>query len=879
MVAIPAAAQAASAKPNPGLEQKAAQNGTVPVIVQLNNKNDQQAVADDVVRGKGKVRVKYKHFPLIAATVDSQALKGLLRSPRVKSVQEDVAQPPALASTLPVINGDDVHNLGYTGTGWAVAILDTGIDRDHPFFAGRIVSEACYTNANGGGSGVSLCPDGTNAQTGAGSADAETAQCLDGTNNICDHGSHVAGIAAGSAAGVTGAPGNGVAPDGDIIAIQVFTRFNSMTDCGTTPTPCVLSYQSDQIRGLDRVRDLTATIDVAAANMSIGDDSNNTAACDGDAAKAAIDNLLGAGVATVISAGNEGHPAGVGNPGCISTAVTVGSTNDDDSISGFSNRGPRLDLFAPGNAVRSAVPDDAFGPKNGTSMAAPHVTGAFAVLRDAYPSASIATLLGYMTSTGVPITYDTNADGTTDTTTPRLNLLAALQAGNDPPVVAANNATVTVNEGSTATNTGTFSDPEGGPVTLAASVGTVTPTGAGTWSWSYGTNDGPTQSQTVTITGTDDKAETGTATFALTVDNVAPSVTAPANVTIVEGQTVNATATFSDPGWADTYSATIDWGVGDGQEPATLAVTTQGPPQDEGTASGSHQYGDDGVFTATVRVTDDDGGVGTASFTVTVTNMAPTATINEGDTVLINGVPTIIANAGEPVDFSGRSTDPGSDDLRLSWDWADGAPSPDTSTDYLVNPPATDPDPSPSVQPRDVTDNQTHAFGDACFYQVGFSAADDDGGTASDSVNVIIAGNADQIRASGYWLHQYRRTGRTDFTEAELNCYLAITGYMSTVFNEARSAATIQQAVNVLFVNRNTGTMEQLFEEQLLTAWLNFANGSLTLDEMVDTNGDGVVDTTFGDAVATAEAVRLDPNHTRAQLEAQKNILQRIVQG
>ncbi len=861
------------------MAQRAAEDGSVRVIVHLKSKNDQQLVAGAIERSNGKVW-KYKHFPLLAATVNSQALQGLIRSPRVVSVQPDVARPATLASTLPVINGDDVQALGYTGTGWAVAVLDTGIDRDHPFFAGRIVSEACFSNANGAGTGVTLCPNGNNSQTGAGAADAETAQCLDGTNNICDHGSHVAGIAAGASAGVTGAPGNGVAPGANIIAIQVFTRFNTMTDCGAgEPTPCVLSYDSDQIRGLDRVRDLTGTINVAAANISIGDDSNNTTNCDGDARKAAIDNLLGAGVATVISAGNEGHPAGVGVPGCISTAVTVGATEDDDDIASFSNRGPLLDLFAPGDNVISAVPDDAFGSKDGTSMAAPHVTGAFAVLRHAYPTATIATLLGYMTSTGVPITYDTNADGTADTTTPRLNLLAALQAGNSPPTLTANNATVTVNEGSTAANTGTFSDPEGGPVTLTASVGTVTQTGPGVWSWSFGTNDGPTQSQTVTITGTDNKGETGTATFALTVNNVAPAVTAPPNVTIAEFQSVSATATFSDPGWADTYSATIDWGVGAGQEPASVTVTSQGPPQDEGQASGSHQYGDNGVFTVTVRVTDDDGGTGSATFTVTVTNLAPTATINEADAILINGVPTIIANAGEPVTFSGRSTDPGSDDLTLAWDWGDGPPAPDVSTTYLVNPPNADPTPSPSVQPRDVTDTRNHTFGDACFYQVGFRSTDDDGGTASDSVNVIIAGNADEIEASGYWLHQYRRNGKTDFTTAELNCYLAITGYMSTVFNEARSAATIPQAVSVLFVNQNTGTMEQLFEEQLLAAWLNFANGAVGLDELVDTNGDGVVDTAFDDAVATAEAVRLNPNHTRAQLEAQKNILQRIIQG
>ena len=106
-------------------------------------------------------------------------------------------------------------------------------------------------------------------------------------------------------------------------------------------------------------------------------------------------------------------------------------------MAGDSNRGPLLDLFAPGSSIDSSVPDDAFGNMSGTSMAAPHVTGAFAVLRDAYPTATIGQLLGFMTSTGVPITYATNGDGTTQATTPRLDLLAALRAGNNPPTLSA----------------------------------------------------------------------------------------------------------------------------------------------------------------------------------------------------------------------------------------------------------------------------------------------------------------------------------------------------------------------------------------------------------------------------------------------------------
>ncbi|MDQ4134443.1 MAG: PKD domain-containing protein [Actinomycetota bacterium] len=237
---------------------------------------------------------------------------------------------------------------------------------------------------------------------------------------------------------------------------------------------------------------------------------------------------------------------------------------------------------------------------------------------------------------------------------------------------------------------------------------------------------------------------------------------------------------------------------------------------------------------------------------------------------------TVIAHAGEPVQLSGRSTDPGSDDLALSWDWDDGAAAPDVITRYLANPPGSDRDPSPSVQPRDVTDSQTHTFGDACLYDVGFGAADDDGGSAADTSKVIIAGNAEFMRGAGYWEHQYRGNGRTALSTAQRECYLAIAGHMSQVFDEVRDASKMAKAKDVLWVNLNRGTMKEIFDRALLVAWLNFANGAVDLAQLVDTDGDGVLDTDFGSVLAAAEAVRLDPDHTRSALEPQKNILERV---
>ncbi|MDX1748068.1 MAG: LamG-like jellyroll fold domain-containing protein, partial [Halobacteriales archaeon] len=92
---------------------------------------------------------------------------------------------------------------------------------------------------------------------------------------------------------------------------------------------------------------------------------------------------------------------------------------------------------------------------------------------------------------------------------------------NSPPVVAADMDPIVVDEGQTAINTGTVSDPDGDAVTLSASVGTITNNGDGTWSWSFDTTDGPAESQTVTIDADDGNGGTAQTSFTLTVQNVA----------------------------------------------------------------------------------------------------------------------------------------------------------------------------------------------------------------------------------------------------------------------------------------------------------------------------------------------------------------------
>lgn len=355
----------------------------------------------------------FKHTPQIAMTVNPNSLNELLSSPLVKNIHEDKVRTLSLNLTVPQVGADTVFAAGVDGSGQAVAILDTGVDTTHDFFSGgKVVAEACFT-ANLIGNRDIPCPNNQNSQTGSGSA----APCVDEDDDLfpgCDHGTHVAGIAAGHNVVGTTVPDNGVAKGAKIIAIQVFTVFK----CGTPPAfNCFGAFDSDIIDGLSHVMDLHNdvgfTYDISSVNLSLGGGAF-TSACDSEPHKLIIDSLRALGIATVIASGNDGFINGIQSPACISTAVSVGSVDEHDVVPFYSNRATFLDLLAPGGnlnspfsdsptdtGVSSSVPGNTFAAFTGTSMATPHVTGAWALLKQTNNTASVSAVLHVLKNTGV----------------------------------------------------------------------------------------------------------------------------------------------------------------------------------------------------------------------------------------------------------------------------------------------------------------------------------------------------------------------------------------------------------------------------------------------------------------------------------------------
>jgi hypothetical protein len=146
------------------------------------------------------------------------------------------------------------------------------------------------------------------------------------------------------------------------------------------------------------------------------------------ARKAAIDNLRSLEIATVTASGNDGFIDSMDAPACISTAVSVGSTTKSDSISFFSNSATFLSLLAPGSSIFSSLPNAEFGLLSGTSMATPHVAGAWAILKQSSPAATVSEVLDALQGTGLPITDPRNG-----VTVSRIQILQALNSLVGPP--------------------------------------------------------------------------------------------------------------------------------------------------------------------------------------------------------------------------------------------------------------------------------------------------------------------------------------------------------------------------------------------------------------------------------------------------------------
>lgn len=320
-----------------------AEDATVEVNVGFANDRGRAAALD-----AARSVVREFNFDAMTIRAARKSVSGLENNPNVRYVEENGTME-ALAQTLPWgqdrVDSDVARANGETGAGADIAILDTGIDSDHPDLTANL----------GAGKAFVTCDTSGGCMFGAKPADNTCYRSWDDDN---DHGSHCAGIAdaVNNSQGVVGA-----STEATLHAVKVLDKCGSGT-------------YSDIAAGVEYVADQGWDV----GSMSLGGSSSSSTLK--DACQYAVDR----GVFLVAAAGNDGPCSDcVGYPAKYSTVMAVSATTPSDTLSGYSSTGPEVEIAAPGGAndgndstsVLSTIPGG-YDYFNGTSMACPHVAGA-----------------------------------------------------------------------------------------------------------------------------------------------------------------------------------------------------------------------------------------------------------------------------------------------------------------------------------------------------------------------------------------------------------------------------------------------------------------------------------------------------------------------
>lgn len=336
----------------------------------------------------------YSHLPMAFKRVRSAAaLQSLLSQPRIKAIYANKAlHHVSVPANLSLIAQPATHAVGYDGSGSTVAVLDDGID---------------YTNSAFGGCTApgtpSTCQVSVSSNFGSGTTDTS-------------HGTNVSAIVLG------------VAPAAKIAMLNVFS--------GTS------AYTSNIISAMNWAISHRSSYNIVAINMSLGDGSQHTSTCSsGNPYLTPTNSAIGAGITVVAAAGNDAYSNAMGLPACTPGIVSVGAVYADnyntgytwgnnlctdystapDKIACFSDSASFMTLWAPGALITAAGITE-----GGTSQASPHVAGAVAMLRAAFPSDSLNMTLNRLTTSRTQITDTRNG-----LTKPRLDLEAAARPAND----------------------------------------------------------------------------------------------------------------------------------------------------------------------------------------------------------------------------------------------------------------------------------------------------------------------------------------------------------------------------------------------------------------------------------------------------------------
>jgi subtilisin family serine protease len=335
----------------------------LPVVVSTAGLSEQiiQSIESGLRDFEGMVTDSFSTISALAVQLPLDTIKDsiqtLLERADVEKIWLDRTVHICLGESVPLIGAPELWDAEYNGTGVEIAILDTGIDDTHP--------------------------DLDDLDDDPGTADPKVIRAIDFTDDfttedLFGHGTHCAGIAAGTGA-KSGGINKGVAPGAFLWNVKVLDQYGSGYESWIISGIEYAAYGPD---GIDNTGDEADIISMSLGAYVWTDGT--------DPMSMAVDAAIDAEITVVVAAGNWGDYFGIGIPGTARKAITVGASTKEDQIASLSSRGPTIDwrikpdVLAPGVSITSCVPYNLYGMYyqswSGTSMATPHVAGAVALI-------------------------------------------------------------------------------------------------------------------------------------------------------------------------------------------------------------------------------------------------------------------------------------------------------------------------------------------------------------------------------------------------------------------------------------------------------------------------------------------------------------------
>ena len=349
-------------------------DGKISVLVDFDHmptESDEQLLIDEV---GFEPSWRFHHIPIIAGTIQTDLLDELLNVEGVVFLTLNGEMRMTLDNAIGIHHADTVWDLGYTGEGISIAIIDTGIDPLHvglnDFDDDPTTNDpkvvAFYDALDGSG------------DDGSGETEPYDDQ---------GHGSHCAGISAGTGAIEEGplsdgaTPYRGIAPDAWLVGVKVLDSGGS-------------GSFAEVMKGMEWTIDNKIKYNIRAASMSLGGVWLIELTQEQEERITHLANeMVAAGISLMIAAGNSAGYGTIGTPGAAKDVITVGSTEDSKDLAVYSSKGPthegqiKPNVAAIGSAVMSveANSGNGYASYSGTSMATPMVAGMAALLLQANP--------------------------------------------------------------------------------------------------------------------------------------------------------------------------------------------------------------------------------------------------------------------------------------------------------------------------------------------------------------------------------------------------------------------------------------------------------------------------------------------------------------